>query len=241
MRTVSFNTLLAAYAGTARVGRAALQDSEKEQFTADLNTAALWLWEQETHTMALPDMLTGKTVTLASGSLITAATIEEASFWSVWKSDPRLKQHGAERDALKLEGTAQANGDIKVIDSTAGTSVYVIYKTVVPQWTVDPATTSTAYDIGDLVECSGKVYRSLIAEASAGDVTDTAVWTEVTLPQSLQRIIVKKANAERLRLGNSMPANAQSEELELMKALDAAFLGAQPLTNVKDWLYNQNP
>jgi len=239
MRTVSYNTLLTAFAGTARVGRAALKDTEKEQMTADLNTAALWLWEQETHTMALPDMLTGKTVTPASG-LITAATIEEASFWSVWKSDPRLKQYGPERAALLLDATGQANGDIKITDTTASTTVYVIYKTVPPQWTVDPASSSQTYDIGALVECSGKVYRSLIAEASAGDVTDPAVWTEVTLPQSLQRIILKKANTERLRLGNSMPAAAQSEELELMKALDGAYLAAQPLTNVKDWLYNAN-
>lgn len=239
MRTVSYNTLLTAFAGTARVGRAALQDSEKEQFTADLNTAALWLWEQETHTMALPDMLTGKTVTPSSG-LITAATIEEASFWSVWKSDPRLKEYGPERAALLLEATGQANGDIKITDTTAPATVYVIYKTIPPQWTVDPASSSKTYDIGDLVECSGKVYRALIAEAAAGDVTDATVWTEVTLPQSLQRILIKKANADRIRLGNSMPAAAQSEELELMKALDGAFLSAQPITGIKDWLYNAN-
>jgi hypothetical protein len=246
MRTVSFNTLLTRFTAQSQValnettGLPNLSLQEEYRFTQYLNEAALWLWEQETHTMALPDMLTGKTVTLATGGLITAEDIEHSAFWSVWKSDPRLKEYGPERAALNLDAIGQANGDIKVTESNADATVYVIYKTIPPQWTVEAASSSCTYDIGDLVKCGTKVYRSLMTEASAGDVTDATVWSEVTLPQNLQRIIIKKANVERLRLGSSMPANAQSEEQELMKALDSAFLGAQPLTGIKDWLYNSN-
>jgi hypothetical protein len=242
MRTVSFSTLLADFAGKARVSRAALTAAEQEQFTADLNAAALWLWESETVTMALPDMLTGKTVTLATGAVIEAADIEDANFWSVWQSDPRLQTSATNLsfDRLRLAAIGQANGDVKVIGSNAGDTVYVFYKSIVPQWTVDAASNSTSYDIDDLIYCDGHVYRCLVDESSAGDLTDSTIWQEVTLPQSLQRIVVGRANYERMRLGANMPANASREEQETTRALELAFIGSEAQPHNKPWLYNQN-
>jgi hypothetical protein len=239
MRTVSFNTLLTAFAGAARVGRTDLQASETDQLCADLNAAALWLWETETHGMALPDMIKGKTVTLGTGGVIAAADIEDASFWSVWQSDPREKPMG-ERHGLQLPATSLSNGDVKVIDKAAATSVFVIYKSVPPQWTVTEASAACSYAIGDLVYACGKVYKALVTEPTTGDFTDTASWVEVTLPQSLQRIIVLKANNERLRLGANMPENAGRERAELLAAFDAAVLAASAEVGTKPWLYNQN-
>jgi len=240
MRTLPFKTLLTAFLGAARAGRANLQPQEEEQFCADLNAAALCLWEVETHSQALPDMLAGQTVTLSAGGVIPAATIDTASFWSVWKSDPRLSTDPNARARLNLQATGLANGDVKVLDAHAGDEVYVLYKTRPPQWTIEAPSSARTYDIGDLVNCDGRVYRSLVNEASAGDITDPALWEEQTLPVSLQRIVVTKANYERIRLGANMPENAGRERFEYERALDAAFLGAQNEPGAKIWLYNQN-
>jgi len=193
----------------------------------------------ETATQALPDMLTGKTVTLGAGGVIAAAEIEDASFWSVWESDPRATIWGEGRNALQIHATGLGNGDVKV-DRAAGVEVYVIYKTLVPQWTVDKQLTCGSFAVGDLIYCNGKVYRSLADDANAGDLSDANVWAEVTLPQSLQRIVVLKANFDRLWQGTNTPAVAEPAQAELLRALDAAFAGAQALVGTKLWLYNQN-
>jgi hypothetical protein len=246
MRTVSYATLLTAFAGAARAGRATLQPGEEEQMCADLTAAALHLWEVETATQALPDLLTGKTVTLATGGVIEAADIEDASFWSVWKSDPRdvLARH--ERNHLQIEATGQANGDVKV-NGAAGDEVFVIYKTVVPQWTTVRAIDGTTYLTDSLVwfdvtytPSDGHVYRATGVPNSNSDPLPNGDWQPVTLPQSLQRIVVLKANYERMRLGAAMPQNASREEVELNRALDAAFIASQESLGSKPWLYNQN-
>jgi hypothetical protein len=239
MRTISFQTLLNAYAGAARVGRATLQPEEEAQLCADLNAAALHLWEVETATLALPDLLVGKAVTLGTDGVLTAAEIEESPFWSVWKSDPRDVIWGYGRNELQIPATGQGNGDVKVEGAT-GDEVFVIYKSLVPQWTVTPPQLQCSYALGDLVFCAGRVYRSLGDEVSAGDLTDTSSWAEVTLPQSLQRIVVLKANFDRLWQGTNTPAVAQPAMLELNRALDTAFIGAQERLGSKKWLYNQN-
>jgi hypothetical protein len=251
MRTISFQTLLNAYAGAARVGRAMLQPEEEEQLCADLNAAALHLWEVETATMALPDLLTGKTVTLGTDGVIDAAEIEDASFWSVWKSDPRDVIWGYGRNELQVEATGQANGDVKV-NGSAGDEVFVIYKTLVPQWTVERVV-DKRYAQGTLAwyaeenpnnsnlqTPTGQVYQVIEVEADAVDILNTDFWQPVTLPQSVQRIVVLKANFDRLWQGTNTPAVAEPAMLELNRALDAAFIGAQERLGAKRWLYNQN-
>jgi hypothetical protein len=250
MRTISFQTLLNAYAGAARVGRATLQPEEEEQLCADLNAAALHLWEVETATMALPDLLTGKTVTLGTDGVIDAAEIEDASFWSVWKSDPRDVIWGYGRNELQIEATGQANGDVKV-NGSAGDEVFVIYKTLVPQWTVERLEEGL-YAEGTLVWTNealppilpdGHVYQALVANADWADIEaphDVAKWRQITLPQSLQRIVVLRANFDRLWQGTNTPAVAEPAMIELNRALDAAFIGAQERLGAKRWLYNQN-
>lgn len=237
MRIVSFKTLMDAFAGQMRLGRATLQPGEEEQMGADLNAAALWLWETETSSQCLPEMLTGKTVTLATGGVIEAADIDNASFWSVWKSDPRAALPGRRS---QISAYAAGFGDVQVRDGVAGTTVFVLYKTVPPQWTTTEASTNCEYQTGDLVLSAGRVYRALSDEAHANDLEDATVWVEVTLPQSLQRIIVMKANYERMRLGAAMPTNAMREEIELLRALEMAFLATYNPENDKPWLANQN-
>lgn len=253
MRTVSYSTLLADFAGKARVSRANLTADEKEQFTADLNAAALWLWESETVTMALPDMITGKTVTLATGAVIEAADIEDANFWSVWQSDPRLQTNATyvSFDHLRLAAIGQANGDVKVIGSSAGDTVYVFYKSPAPQWTEvllaeqDYAADSLVYFgtalTTPLTVADNNVYLNVSGGVSNwADLYDPTVWQPVTLPQSLQRIVVNRANYERMRLGANMPANASREEAETQRAFDLATIGAEAQPKNKPWLYNQN-
>jgi hypothetical protein len=251
MRTISFQTLLNAYAGAARVGRSMLQPEEEEQMCADLNAAALHLWEVETATMALPDLLTGKTVTLGTDGVIEAAEIEDASFWSVWKSDPRDVIWGYGRNELQIEATGQANGDVKV-NGSAGDEVFVIYKTLVPQWTVERFVDGQQVPVGGLRwwetvvhpvhgVANGQVYQNVGAvDYNWSDLFNPTIWQPVTLPQSVQRIVVLKANFDRLWQGTNTPAVAEPAMLELNRALDAAFIGAQERLGAKRWLYNQN-
>jgi len=250
MRTVSFTTLMEAFAGYIGVDRTLLQANEERQLGAYLNEAALWLWESETGTMALPDMMVGKTVTLATGGVITAADIEDASFWNVWQADPRLQQSFTvphyRRQASQLE-----NGDIKVFSGTAGEQVFVFYKSAVPQWTVTPIAAGL-YAEGALVWNSvavppilpdGHVYQAVAPNADAADIEapyDVLWWRQITLPQSLQRIVQLKANYERVRRGAAMPQNASSEEADLRRALDLALISVSNEVNGKPWLYNQN-
>lgn len=239
MRTISFQTLFNAFASQARVGRSVIQAAEKEQMVGDLNEAALWLWEEETATMALPDMMVGKTVTLGTDGVIAAADIDDASFWSVWKSDPREQQR-IDLGKYHLSALALGNGDVKVVTGAAGQEVFVIYKSRPPQWTDVEVVAACSYSKGSLVLSGGKVYQALFDEAPGSDLGDTSQWEEVLTPQSLQRIIVLKANSERMRLGAVMPENAGRENAELERAVDQAFIAAANEVNSKPWLMNQN-
>ena len=239
MRTVTYQTLLKDFAGAARKLQSDLTADERERMTADLNAAALWLWETECSSSMLPDMATGKSVTLSTGGIIPAATIENATFWSIWQRDPRAEPEH-ERNKLKLGATALGNGDVKLTPGTSAATVYVIYKSIPPQWTVDAPDLSRNYAIGDRVLSNGRVYRAIIADASAADLTDTTTWVEVTLPQSLQRIVTLKANFERLRLGANLPAAASREDAELERALDLAWIASENQPGNKPWLHNQN-
>jgi hypothetical protein len=250
MRTVSFKTLMEAFAGYIGVDRTLLQANEERQLGAYLNEAALWLWESETGTMALPDMMVGKTVTLATGGVITAADIEDASFWNVWQADPRLQQSFTvphyRRQASQLE-----NGDIKVFSAAAGEQVFVFYKSAVPQWTTERLE-EEIYVADALVWFTnalpvpanfpnGQVYKNVANTTSDwSDLFDLTIWQPVTLPQSLQRIVQLKANYERVRRGAAMPQNASSEEADLRRALDLALISVSNEVNGKPWLYNQN-
>jgi hypothetical protein len=253
MRTLSFRQLLDSFMGAARRAPSEVTagSAEETQFGADLNAAARWLWVTETHSMALPDMMTGKTVTLGTGGVIAATAIEDADFWSVWSVDPRTKLLGS-REALQLPATALGNGDVAVHDKKATDTVYVLYKSPVPRWTTTRVIDVTTYAAAALVwwegvivttyPPDGHVYLNINPSgfSTSEDITDTGTWAKVTLPQSLEDIIVKKANYERLRLGTNMPENAGRERAELVAAVDAAFLAAAQVVSNKPWLYNQN-
>ena len=237
MRTVSYATLLTAFAGAARAGRATLQPGEEEQMCADLTAAALHLWEVETYSMALPDMLTGKEVTPDTDGVIDALTIQRSSFWSVWASDPRAASK-TERERLRLETTQLGDGSIQLLDAAPTPTVYVLYKTPPPQWTTVAVNSQCLYQTGDLVKCEGRVYQALLDDAPGSDLQDTGYWLEMVLPQSLQRVVLTKANFERIRLGTNMPENAGREAVEYERCLDAAFMAAK--ADAKPWLFNQN-
>lgn len=86
---LSFDTLLTEFCARARVPRSTAVATDLELMCGDLNAAAAWLWDTAMPQSALPEMLTGKTVTLAAGSVIPAASIDAATWWNVWASDPR--------------------------------------------------------------------------------------------------------------------------------------------------------
>lgn len=249
MRTISFQTLLQAFADQARVARSNFSDDEKQLLCGDLNEAAHWLWTTATHSQALPDMMTGKTVTLAAGGIIAAAEINAADFWSVWVSDPREATQGS-RGPLAVRATALGNGDVKVTDGAEGDGVFVIYKTPPPQWAVTLISEGVfakdtllwnAVSLPPILP-DGHVYRAVQAGADWADIDgpDTAWWVQVTLPQSLQYLVVMRANYQRMRLGSKVPEAAGRERFALDQALEAAFMASEKQPQDKPWLYNFN-
>jgi hypothetical protein len=138
--TLTFQDILTRFASQAQValdadtGLPTLSRQEEHRFTQYLNEAAAWVWRGKFDRWTFPELITGKTVTLGASGLITAATLDNATFWSVWDTDPRNAQV-TERQRLQLRATAKGNGDLLVDEGAAGNTVFVIYRTRVPKWT----------------------------------------------------------------------------------------------------------
>jgi hypothetical protein len=256
MADVSFQTLLRAFGNMAGLpisttGVPTFTTTEEARFCGRLNDAARWLWFTAMPRRALPGMLTGKTVTLASGGKVATADIEGSSFWSVWQSDPRAEVlMDREWARLRLEGSALSNGDIQVRGGVAGTTVYVIYKKPVPVWTVERLQ-ELIYNTGNLVwleqpitspgdSPTGEVYKAQQMGSDWTDIFDTAIWQPVSLDDTLEEIVLRKANAERMRADNQLATSARAEYEMLGEALDAALLGSEEGPMTKPWLYNWN-
>lgn len=219
---------------------------EEHRLTQYLNEAAQWIWRGKYQNFTLPDLITGTTATLASGGIITAATIDTSDFWSVWASDPRLAQP-EDRARLAIRAIAKPNGDLLLESGTAGDTVYVIYRLRIPKWTA-----VLASDFGSTVsldtrlwnkECNndgdGQVYRALAADVSPDDFTVTANWLPVTLPETLLEPITAKAHALRLRT-SALPAAAQDWENIAQEWMETRARAAEQQPGDKPWLYNQN-
>ncbi len=247
MQTTTFKALLQDYARHARQSYAGLSTDDQELLCGDLNAAARWLWE-ETHSVALPDMLTSKTVTLATGGVIAAADVEDATFWSVWREDPRTVKPGT---WMALMATGLGNGDVKVHDKAAGDSVFVFYKSPVLRWTTDRLEEASypegalawfeAALSGDFTVPNGHVYRNITTGlANWDDLLDTASWLPVSVPVSLVNLLILAANEERLRLGSDVPGQASQAKARRDEAFDKVSLAASADPASAPWLCNSN-
>ena len=248
--TLTFQDILIRFASQAQValdadtGLPTLSRQEEHRFTQYLNEAAAWVWRGKFDRWTLPELITGKTVTLGASGLITAATLDNATFWSVWDTDPRNAQL-TERQRLQLRATAKGNGDLLVDEGAAGNTVYVIYRTRVPKWT---AVTASGYTSTVTAETrlwnklcgsdgDGEVYRALTANANLDDFTDTAAWEPVNLEETLLETLVAKAMAIKLR-NDGQPAIAAPHEEAAHLWLENRARDAN--ADDKPWLYNAN-
>jgi hypothetical protein len=82
--------------------------------------------------VSLPQTMESRSVTLAAGAVIEASEIDDGDRWSIWESDPRLADERLEE--LRMTGVRLNNGDVRVINASAGDSVYVFWQTPVPVW-----------------------------------------------------------------------------------------------------------
>ena len=250
--SLPFATLLTKLASNVQcaldetTGLPTLKRQEEHRFTQYLNEAAAWIWRGKYQNYTLPDLITGTSATLASGGIITAATIDSSDFWSVWSTDPRLELP-EDRARLAIRATAKPNGDLLVESGTAGDTVYVIYRLRIPKWTA-----VLASDFGSTVsadtrlwnkECGndgdGQVYRALAADVSPDDFTVTASWLPVTLPETLLEPITAKALANKARADAQFDiSNIWEEQAERWMETRARAAEQQP--GEKPWLTNQN-
>jgi hypothetical protein len=248
--TLSFQDILTRFASQAQValdedtGLPTLSRQEEHRFTQYLNEAAAWVWRGKFDRWTLPEFITGKTVALASGGIITAATLDQATFWSVWESDPRDAMP-TDRQRLQLRATAKGNGDVIVDEGEAGTSVFVIYRTRVPKWSAVLAsgyssTVSAETRLWNKVcgnDGNGEVYRALVADANMDDFTDTTEWLPVNIQETLLETLVAKAMAIKLR-NDGQPAIAEPHEQAAHLWLENRARDAN--ADDKPWLYNAN-
>lgn len=219
---------------------------EQHRFTQWLNEAATWVWRGQFQQWTFPELITGATVTLATGGIVTAADIDNATFWSVWQSDPRLAQEG-ERQRLALKATAKANGDLIVDGQADGAEVFVIWRTTIPKWSaVLAAGFSQAVSVGTRLwnkqdgDCGdGHVYRALVADATPDDFDSATQWAAVTLPEVLLEPVVAKAMQLKMR-GDGLPGVAQMWEGTALNWMESRAIEAERAPHEKPWLYNQN-
>lgn len=219
---------------------------EEHRWTQFLNEAAQWIWRGKYQNYTLPDLITGTSVTLTTGGIIPAATLDTSDFWSVWTSDPRLAQP-EDRARLALRATAKANGDLLVENGTTGTTVHVIYRLRIPKWTAVIASGFVSTVSLDTrlwnKECNnegdGHVYRALAADVSPDDFTDTANWLPVTLPETLLEPVTAKALASKARADAQFDVAAQWDA-EAQDWMETRALAAEQQPGEKPWLYNQN-
>jgi hypothetical protein len=248
--TLTFQDILTRFASQAQValdadtGLPTLSRQEEHRFTQYLNEAAAWVWRGKFDRWTLPELITGKTVTLGASGLITAATLDNATFWSVWDTDPRNAQL-TERQRLQLRATAKGNGDLLVDEGAAGNTVYVIYRTRVPKWSAVTASGYTSTVTAETrlwnklcgTDGDGQVYRALTANANLDDFTDTTAWEPVALQETLLETLVAKAMAIKLR-NDGQPAIAAPHEEAAHLWLENRARDAH--ADDKPWLYNAN-
>ena len=250
--TLTFSDILTRFASQAQValdadtGLPTLSRQEEHRFTQYLNEAAAWVWRGKFDRWTFPELITGKTVTLGVSGLITAATLDNATFWSVWDTDPRNAMP-TERQRLQLRATAKGNGDLLVDEGAAGTTVYVIYRTRVPKWSAVLAsgyasTVSAETRLWNKLcgsDGDGEVYRALTANANLDDFTDTTEWEPVNLEETLLETLVAKAMALR-QMAAGLPASASQYEARAIDWLENRVREADINPSDKPWLYNAN-
>lgn len=250
MSDLNFQEILYRFAAQAQVtldattGLPAPSREEEHRFTIYLNEAAAWVWRSVYQQWTLPEMITGATVTLATGGIIEAADIDDATFWTVWDTDPRLELP-EDRQRLQKRATAKANGDLIVEDGTVGATVFVIYRIRVPKWS------AVLSDVpGDPPEQQGtriwfkaedgNVYRSVPdANNVHSDYQNPANWLPVTLPETLLEPLIAKALANKF-LSDGQPAPAAALEEQAIAWMESRALEAEKQPREKPWLYNQN-
>jgi hypothetical protein len=245
MQTTSFKILLEDYARHTRQPYSGLSLQDQELLCGDLNAGARWLWNQA-HSLALPDMLESKTVTLAAGGLIEAEEIEDSTFWSVWREDPRLVRPG---QAISLCATGQGNGDVLMHGESEDTEVFVFYKRPVLRWTFEREAAGEEMPIGALFwndgdasrADDGHVYKALEGPpATTSNFGNSLKWEQIYVPVSMVDLLILAANEERLRLGSNVPGAAALEYQKLDLAWHAAYQAASRDFGKTPWLVNQN-
>jgi hypothetical protein len=261
MAELSFTTVLHAFGNLTGLpidstGVPTFTTTEEARYCGRLNDAMRWLWFVALPQRVLPDMLTGATVTLGAGGQVAAADIEGSSFWSVWQSDPRAEVLMDRPDArLRLEASQLDNGNLQVRNGSSGDSVFVFYRRELPIWTTVLFDTTKLYAINEIawvkedpdgisyVGTAGHVYKNVtgqVADGSDLEVDRPHFFRPITLPDSLQEIVLRKANLDRLRSDAQLVRAAQFEQQLLTEALESAQIAAEQNPGDKPWLYNYN-
>lgn len=216
--TLTFTNLLADYCEIATVprdgttGNHTPTEGDKAECASLLNRACAFIWQDWHPTIFLPCMTATATVTPdATTKIVAAATLDYASKWSFWTSDPR-PVHASGRTAWEttLRRATQETDGPMILDPS--TTMFAFYQTRAPRFTHTAWATSTAYAVGDVVLQSGSCYRCLTQHTAGTFATDlsNAKWREQTVPEELRAALLRRV-AE-LRAGDVTERLAKSQD-----------------------------
>lgn len=214
--------------------------SDRATGAARLTQACEWLWSYQ-QTWSLPQTLETGTLTLATGGKVEAADIDYAEHWSFWSQDPRAIDPRTDNlERYHLRGIRQ-NGDVLILDGTAGTSIVGFWRTRPPQFTSEVVEVGRSdYAAGDLVwdrDSTKHCYLAIDANADGANLSDGTKWARQSVAMSLKRALCLWANYERLALETNLPANAQMIKARALEEADCLCVMDVPSM---PWLRNDN-
>jgi hypothetical protein len=248
MTDISFKTLLWDLAWDAgrvpdpAAGGTSADFTTRDRFvlTQRLNQAVDWLWNEVGPWWSPEDMLTGQQIELHEGGLVDASEIEQATFFSVWQSDPRNAPASTLPSRLRLPARRQSNGDLLVLNTPAETNVFVFYKTPVPVFTAVPVVSGTTYATNSIVwhEAGSGHVRKALTSSLGSTVANNSTWKSITLPSTFATVVKLHANYLRLLLREQLPENAGRLRQLMTEALDNLLTAQEDEPGDKPWLIN---
>ena len=153
---------------------------------------------------------------IASG----ATTIGEVL--DIYREDPAIVTRPREYDFTTTDSTAVVSDG----DYTAGEKVWVRFSIPVPETTIRPYSSTTAYALGDSVYYNGDCYKA--RGSTTGNLpTDTANWDKQELPAFLADYLKTKTLAMLLftdEQDQRAIVQEQRAETALVKAMDDFWL-----------------
>lgn len=203
---------------TSTPGTVTLDAYDLDKWTDWINQAVDDLWQGPNPLALWPWAVTVDDAVTLTDAAFAWADVNTSPFLTVWKEDPRT--HFTAGRGTEYYRLVWACDGTDVLVQTTATEVVVFARSELPEFTSTAVDTGSTYNtVGTLVYTSatGKVYKSIATGALGNALTDTAKWTEQTLPDPFLPWVVKAVEVQRV-----MTVGSPESEKTLGKAMQEA-------------------